>query len=287
MRFSIIIVTYNQETTISKTIDSCINQDFNDYEIIICDDCSLDSTGQLVRSFINSKIKYFRHELNLGEYENRTFGIQKSVGEYIIFIDGEDLLYQNALSHINLYLEKFNNIELVISRSWNEKCHFPYKLSNKDFCISEFLGNGATGLNFTNIIFNRKKLIEIGGFQKLNTRLGDHYIQLILGSKYGALYIPEGYAWWRRSPGQASENLVSDFISYKAEQINYIPEVINKLNCLDKTCKTNALNNFYGLILRQVLRNFLKFKYIKEIQILKRIPKRYYFSVFVKSKMYK
>ena len=189
------------------------------------------------------------------------------------------------MSHIDFYIKKSCNTKLVISRPWNEKIPFPYVLSNRQFCITEFIGSGVTGLNFTNLIFNREFLIEIGGFESINTKIGDHYIQLVIGSKYGALFIPDGFSWWRRISGQASEKIVKDFIRYKNEQIKYVPMIICTLNCLDGCEKKHALNNFYGGILRQILKNIIKLRLKDSIGLLKKIPIEYYFSIFHKSKI--
>ena len=284
MMFSILVVTYNQESTISQTLHSCLNQDYFDYEVVVCDDNSTDSTFEIIKQHKNEKIKYFRHSQNIGEYANRNFALLKAQGRYVIYIDGEDLLYGNALRHIDFYIKKSSNIKLVISRPWNEKIPFPYVLSNRQFCITEFIGRGVTGLNFTNLIFNRKYLIGIGGFESINTKIGDHYIQLVIGSKHGALFIPDGFSWWRRISGQASEKIVKDFIRYKSEQIKYVPNIICALTCFDGNEKKYALNNFYGGILRQIVKNIIKLRLKESINLLMEIPMEYYFSIFYRNK---
>jgi len=104
MFFSIVIPTYNRASFIINTLQSISNQTFSDYEIIIVDDGSQDNTAEIVSSFNNESIKYFKTQ-NYGVAHARNYGIKQAKGTYIGFLDSDDLMethhLQTAYNFIN------------------------------------------------------------------------------------------------------------------------------------------------------------------------------------------
>lgn len=89
-RFSIIITAYNIEKYIEKSIESVKNQTFQNYELIVIDDCSTDRTLEKIRNF--GDIQIIEHKKNKCLGGARNSGVRKAKGEYIIFLDGDDYL---------------------------------------------------------------------------------------------------------------------------------------------------------------------------------------------------
>ena len=94
---SIIIPTYNNSNQLLKTIDHVLLYNADDYEIIIIDDASTDDTESEIDKLKNSKIKYFKQPHNAGVTLARIEGIKKSSGEYIAFLDDDDVWLNNKL----------------------------------------------------------------------------------------------------------------------------------------------------------------------------------------------
>ena len=111
--FSIVIPTYNRSSLIEYTINSILNQTYQNYEILIIDDGSTDNTSNIINNlYYNlSKVKYF-YKKNEERGAARNFGIKFSKGDYIIFIDSDDLMKSNHLSVINNYLHINKNINI-------------------------------------------------------------------------------------------------------------------------------------------------------------------------------
>src|SRR5881628_3332235 len=93
---SVIITTYNQGRYISETIHSAIEQDFDDREIIVVDDGSTDDTPTLVVAF-GQRVLYLRQR-NQGVAGSRNAGILQARGEFLAFLDGDDLWEPHKLS---------------------------------------------------------------------------------------------------------------------------------------------------------------------------------------------
>lgn len=97
--FSIIIPLYNQEKYIEECTKSAINQDFSGtWEIIIVNDGSNDKSEEIIKSFNDKKIKIFKNE-NGGLAYSRNFGTKQAAGEYIVYLDADDTLADDALKN--------------------------------------------------------------------------------------------------------------------------------------------------------------------------------------------
>lgn len=91
--FSIIVLSYNKELFIEKCIKSCINQTFQNIEIIIVDDCSQDKTVELINNYRDFKqLSIIQNSTNSGAFASRIIGEQHAKGEYIIHVDGDDFV---------------------------------------------------------------------------------------------------------------------------------------------------------------------------------------------------
>lgn len=95
MKYSIITVCLNAETTIRDTIESVLSQDCQDYEYIIMDGCSRDKTIDIIQEYIVDKRILFFSQHDNGLYDAMNTAIEKSSGDYIIFMNSGDLFYDN------------------------------------------------------------------------------------------------------------------------------------------------------------------------------------------------
>ena len=85
-----IIPTYNRAALVKRAIQSVLNQTFQDFEIIVVDDSSVDNTEEVVKGFRDDRIRYIRHPNNKGLPAGRNTGIKVASGEYIAFLDDDD-----------------------------------------------------------------------------------------------------------------------------------------------------------------------------------------------------
>jgi glycosyltransferase involved in cell wall biosynthesis len=113
---SIILPLYNKENTIINSIKSLIYQTYKNIEIIVVDDCSTDSSIELLTSFIKEEkinnISIYNTPTNLGCYYARNLGISKSRGTYIAFQDPDDYSH---FSRIEMQMKDIYNFKVVIS----------------------------------------------------------------------------------------------------------------------------------------------------------------------------
>ncbi|MCI8330684.1 MAG: glycosyltransferase [Bacilli bacterium] len=110
MKFSIIIPVYNTEKYLKRCIESVLNQTYQNFEIIIINDGSKDKSEEILKNYeTNTKIKIIK-QINHGVSYSRNVGIQKAKGDYIIFLDSDDLLEKDLLETIN---KNTNNEDMI------------------------------------------------------------------------------------------------------------------------------------------------------------------------------
>ncbi|RYJ37834.1 Glycosyltransferase, group 2 family protein [Flavobacterium anhuiense] len=112
--FSIIIPVYNAERYIEDCLNSILNQSFQDFEIILVNDGSTDSSGKICDNYSlnNSCIKVI-HKTNSGTAGARNSGLKIAKGEYLWFVDGDDLIEKNSLTDLQKLVETYNCIPVI------------------------------------------------------------------------------------------------------------------------------------------------------------------------------
>lgn len=129
---SIALASYNGSKYISEQLDSILSQTFQDFELIICDDCSTDNTMQLLNEYASkdSRIKVYRNEKNLGFKKNFEKAISLCNGEYIALSDQDDIWMKNHLEVL------FHNIDGKVASSGNALMIDGYGMEKK-YTLSE------------------------------------------------------------------------------------------------------------------------------------------------------
>ena len=94
---SVIITSYNYSQYIKDTIQSVIDQTYNDWELIIIDDCSKDNSVDIIKTFNDKRIKLIINEQNLGLTKSIKIGIEKASGNWIAFLESDDFWAKNYL----------------------------------------------------------------------------------------------------------------------------------------------------------------------------------------------
>ena len=96
-KLSVVIPVYNGAKFISDALDSIFSQHYENIEVIVVDDCSTDNTIEVLQSYPQS-IKIIRNKINSGASHSRNQGIKNAEGEYIAFLDADDVWSKNKLS---------------------------------------------------------------------------------------------------------------------------------------------------------------------------------------------
>ena len=116
LKFSVLIPVYNTEKYLEDCLRSVLNQTYQDFEIIVVDDGSTDSSGLICDNYQKAypeKIKVI-HKENQGLISARRVGIANASGDYCIFVDSDDYIENNLLSELNKILSQDESIDLLL-----------------------------------------------------------------------------------------------------------------------------------------------------------------------------
>ena len=113
--FSIILTCYNSEKYLHKTLKSIFYQKYDNFEIIITDNCSIDNTVREIRKFKSKKIKLHLMKKNIGRVKALNFAIKKSKGQYICILAGQHFkLVSSKLFIISLFTLHFTLLGITL-----------------------------------------------------------------------------------------------------------------------------------------------------------------------------
>jgi len=117
-KISIGLFVYNEEEHIKKRLENILSQTYSNFELIVSDNCSNDSTLKICEEFLNKdkRIKIFKHKKNMGSQWNVNFVLEQSTSEYFIWAQADDILNLNFLEENLKILEKNKNFVGSISK---------------------------------------------------------------------------------------------------------------------------------------------------------------------------
>lgn len=112
---SIIMPAYNGEQYILDSIESVVSQSYENWELLVIDDCSTDGTRNIVRSLGDSRIRLLCNKVNSGAAISRNYGLREAKGRWVAFLDSDDLWLPQKLEHQLKYM-----VERDISFSYTD-----------------------------------------------------------------------------------------------------------------------------------------------------------------------
>lgn len=115
-KVSVVINCYNGAEFLQETLDSVRNQTFQDYEIVFIDNCSTDSSADIAKAF-GEKLKYFKTEKNIPLGFARNYAIERCAGEFIAFLDSDDLWDKDKLKIQVAQLEQYKECVINIANN--------------------------------------------------------------------------------------------------------------------------------------------------------------------------
>lgn len=191
-----IITTFNRAKLLPQAIESVIFQDMADWELIILNNSSSDNTEYVVSKYLDSRIRYFRHEA-MGISRQRNLGVGLAQSEYIAFLDDDDIWLPTKLSkEYNFLSTSSPSVALVYGgfrfyddtgKRWGE--HKP-SLSGKILLDLLWTQNPFTG-SASNPMLRKSLIIKAGGYDERILAGEDWELYLRLADAYQIGYVPE------------------------------------------------------------------------------------------------
>jgi glycosyltransferase involved in cell wall biosynthesis len=228
---SILIPTYNRARLLSRAINSVLNQTYQEFELIVVDDGSIDNTNEVIKSFNDLRIRYIRLEQNRGSAAARNIGINAAQGEYIAFQDSDDewqpeklekqmRIFENASAQVGVVYTGFYLI------NGDRKKYIPGpNIKTKGDIYNELLKGNFVG---TPAAVVRKRCFEkVGVFDEHLPGLEDWELFIRISEHYMFAYIDEPLLNAFSSPDSISANKDAYIEALKLILEKHVHSVVN------------------------------------------------------------
>ncbi len=201
MKFSIITITYNRAHLIAETIESVLNQTYQNFEHIIIDDGSTDNTEEVVNSFNDKRIKYYKYSKNGNLSILWNLGFKYSTGSFLSILDSDDIWHKERLQNTFDVIQEnkgvqiiMNNLTLFNSEKTFEQPYFNFKEDFNKNILIDLLNESI--LTFPVFTFSKKLLKSIGSMDETIPD-GQYDLYLRICSKNNTYYINKSLLYKR------------------------------------------------------------------------------------------
>lgn len=280
IRFSIIIPCYNIEKYISKTLESVLKQTFQNFEIVLIDDGSKDNTGKILDDYSkkDKRIKVI-HKINEGVSQARNVGIENAVGEYVYFLDGDDLIENNLLEKANEVF-KNNKVEIFsfgfnmiyengeIKRKYSSEKYNSQIIKSKEF-LSLFF-NKIIGQNMCSFIVKREVIQDKIFFTKGLERGEDleFQIKMLLGNNFVYYDKTPFFKYVSRDGSVVQSKVKLNIFNFLEVLENFRKEIEDKK--LKKDLEYFFVTYYFYILKEMALKGYTEEVYQQAIQMLKK-----------------
>ena len=240
-KVSVVIPTYNRAASIGASIQSVLNQTYQNLEIIIVDDGSTDNTPQIVETFADDRIRYICLEQNGGASHARNTGIRLAESEYVAFLDSDDeWMPQKLEKQMQVMRQAAETVGLIYCRmKGTKKDGTDLICPGLEIPIEELHGNMLFSLLEENVIDTttmlvRKQCLEqTGGFDEGLKCLEDWELVLRIAEKWEIDFVDDILVEVHFSDGGVSKNIRGD-VETRCYMIAKYWELMVQRNILNK-----------------------------------------------------
>jgi hypothetical protein len=201
---SVLLTSYNREAYIASSIESVLAQTFDDFELVVVDDCSQDGTVDIARCYErrDARVRVVVNPHNLGDYGNRNRAAQLARGTLLKYHDSDDLMYRHCLDVMVSMLMSEPRAGFGLSCGWcwpGGPC--PMLSTPRMSYQREFFGAGLFMCGPSGAIFRTEVFRELGGFVDHGAP-SDHLFWLRACARVNVLLLPADLFWYRLHPSQ-------------------------------------------------------------------------------------
>jgi glycosyltransferase involved in cell wall biosynthesis len=219
---SVLVTAFNREKYIAEAIESVLAQTFDDFELIIVDDCSSDHTVEIARRYASDpRVQLHVNERNLGDYPNRNRAASLAKGKYLKYLDSDDMLYPFGLGAMVEMMSRHPSAALGLQRPSPKDRPFPIVLTPEQSYREHYLEDGLFGVGPTGTIILASAFQRCGGFSG-KRYVGDAEMWLKLAAVYPVLKFMEGLVWWR---SHSEQEIVAGYQTLAYASLDYSIQV--------------------------------------------------------------
>ena len=269
---TVILPVYNGGNYIIYSVESVLNQSYNNYEFLILDDCSTDDSWNYLDSINNENITLYRNEKNKGLFYNLNFLIKKSRSKLIKLWAQDDIMYPQCLERFVHFFEQYPQVGFAysgihnIDEAGNIKQH-DYTDNTQQILSTELHARiayftGSIAGNIANVCINRLALDAVGLFNEKMKISADFDMWVRLARNHDTGFIAETLVQLRDHSGQLSrkESLYIHHVREDLQVYGYLNSYVSKALRVEGKIimRNNKLVFYYTLMVKSLLKADIK-----------------------------
>jgi glycosyltransferase involved in cell wall biosynthesis len=249
---SVLMTAYNREKYIAEAIESVLASSYQNFELIIVDDCSIDKTVAIAKSYEakDSRIKVYINESNLGDYPNRNKAASYAQGKYLKYLDSDDTMTKDCLMIMVCEMENHPLCAFGVS-SRSESNTIIHEI--KDSFRIHFFKRGILDISPSGSIIRRDIFNDENGFWELRC-ISDFEFWLRLALKFPMLELPKGLIYWREHEEQEILLGNEEYLKYN---LSILTDKI-KISQLNELEKKSVIQKHKKNTMRYLIKNIFK-----------------------------
>ncbi len=212
------MTVYNREKYIAQAIESVLKSTYSNWELIIVDDQSKDSSVAIAKTYQtkDDRIKLHINTTNLGDYSNRNKAASYAKGKYLKYVDADDMIYPHGLELLVYYMEQFPNSGYGLCSLDQDKYHmFPFELNQSEAYHRHYFEQQLFHKAPLSSIIKTSAFTAVGGFSG-KQHLGDFEMWHVLSQQFPVVLMPHGVVWYREHDAQQmNDNLRDPYVPFK------------------------------------------------------------------------
>lgn len=280
-QIAVILPVYNGMKYLEESVNSVLNQDFDNYEFLICDDCSADGSFDFLSKYQNKNIQLFKNQINRGLFSTLNFLIKKTKAPLVHLWAQDDIMYPNCLSETVEFHRKFPNVNFSFSRFHiiNETGKIVdvlfeienHTLSPLGHAKSSILYGSIAG-NIANVTLVKSAVEAVGYFNESMKYVGDFDMWCRL-TKDTPVGMSAGYLLkLRQHPEQLSRNIEASYNKLAESMAVYKCFLKHfegrQLKIAKRALKWKIYPHYFSQLLHIVFKNKRKLaiKYIRKLR---------------------
>jgi glycosyltransferase involved in cell wall biosynthesis len=266
---SVLMTSYNREKYIAEAIESVLDSTYSNFELIISDDCSTDNTVNIARNFElkDSRIKIFVNERNLTQFGNRNKAASYAKGEYIKYVDSDDIIYPYTLQMMVDGMRKFPEAGLGYCLTVGTcKKPLPYLLQPQESFRQHFFEGAPMFVGPSGLIIKRNVFESVNGFEEFGMP-SDNHLTLKIASRYPIVAMSRDLFWWRIHEDQVFIQNTYNYYNI-LNNYNYVSDILINYSPLSEKENRRLLFNYKRRVAYHIARLLKKMKFKMAVKIL-------------------
>jgi len=254
---SILMTAYNREKYIAEAIESVLASTYENFELIITDNCSTDSTTEIAAAYArqDSRIRVYTNSENIGQFPNRNYAASLANGVYLKYLDSDDKIYPFGLAILVKRAMQYPEAGLIMSTPvMDEKIPYPELLSPHDAYEKYFLTEDFPSVGPSFVLIKKTAFEAVKGFTIPAYAGTDTEFLLRIAAIFPVVKAENGTVWYRQHPDQEIQLAFRNY-EYELQEFRVFSALLNDKNCpLNREEKLEAFNKLKKRNIRRMFR---------------------------------